>query len=325
MNFDFLGHGAFKISVIIVLTLLLLRLAGPIVDQVSRLMLKSRKPTVLPPTDQPAPQDEAAPADATSGSSANGASLPQVCVTPVEAQRLTTFLDIIRHGVRWLIVLVAGTLILAETGINIGPLIAGAGVVGIAVGFGAQSLVKDLFYGFFILAENQFGLGDVIQVGDDKGPSGQVERMTFRTVTLRDLDGRAHIVPNGEITRVTVYSKDWARANVDVTVSYDADLDAVFSVIHQVGEQLYQDWSDHLLEAPTVLGVEGLDDSGVRIKIIAKTKPLLQWPVMREFRKRLKTRLQSEGYTIPFPQRALHLHPEMGPLRVSVETARCLG
>jgi moderate conductance mechanosensitive channel len=225
----------------------------------------------------------------------------------LEGKRLHTLLSIGRSSFNIVLWLFASLLILSEMGINIGPLLAGAGVLGVAVAFGAQSLVKDVFYGFFILAENQFSLGDVIQVDEH---SGQVERMTFRTVTIRDLDGRAHIIPNGEINKVIVASKQWARANVDVLVPYDTDLDAVFAILKHEGQVLYQQWPTQLLEPPQVLGVESLESTGVKIKVLAKTKALAQWDVMRELRKRFKTALQQQqlGF-VPVLHRVVTLQP----------------
>jgi small-conductance mechanosensitive channel len=219
-------------------------------------------------------------------------------------KRVNTLVAIFQSISLVLILLTATLTVLSELGVNIAPLLAGAGVVGIAIGFGAQSLVKDLFYGFFILAENQFGIGDVIQVGES---IGLVEKMSFRIVTLRDLDGRAHIIPNGEITKVIVFSKEWARINLNISVSYETDLDHAFTVIEAVGLQLHQDWPDLLTEAPQVLGVEELGDNGVIIKVIGKTQPLKQWDVSREYRKRLKKAFEDAGIEIPFPQHTLHV------------------
>jgi len=177
--------------------------------------------------------------------------------------------------------------------IDIGPILAGAGILGLAVSFGAQSLVKDVISGFFILFENQFAIGDVVEAG---GKSGVVEKMTMRVVVLRDLKGVMHVIPNSEIKVVSNMTRGWSRAVVDVGVGYEEDVDRALAVVRQL---------DGPLEVP---GIEALGDSAMVIRTLIKTQPGSQWNAAREFRRRLKLRFDREQIDIPFPQRRVHVH-----------------
>jgi len=196
-------------------------------------------------------------------------------------------------------------MILSELGIAIGPLMAAAGVVGIAFGFGGQYLIKDLISGLFIIFENQYRVGDVIKVG---AAGGMVEDITLRVTTIRDLDGTVHHIPHGEITTVSNMSKKFARINLNIGVAYDADLEKVISVVNTVGDELAEDskWKDLILSKPQFLRVDNFGDSSVDIKILGETKPLKQWEVTGELRMRLKIAFDREGIEIPFPQRVVH-------------------
>lgn len=239
-------------------------------------------------------------------------SLSRSDLTALDAntKRVETITAILRNATYVVVILATLFIVLSEVGINIAPLLAGAGIAGVAIGFGAQSLVKDLFYGFFILLENQFGIGDVIQVGDS---TGQVEGMTLRTVMLRDLDGRVHIIPNGEVNRVVVYTKGWSRMNLDIEVAYQTDLDKAFDVINMVSQEFYKTHTDALLEVPEILGVEYLGANGIGIKVVAKTLPQKQWDMSRYYRKAIKEAFDKANIEIPFPQRMLHLAQSSGP------------
>ena len=195
---------------------------------------------------------------------------------------------------------------LSELGAPIGTFLAGLGILGLAVSFGAQSLVKDLISGFFILAEDQFGVGDVIRIGEH---SGDVEAITLRVTTLRDLDGRVHIIPNGQIDKVTVMSKDWSRALLDVDVAYTSDLENALKVFEDEAMKLYQDeeWSWRMLGPPEMLGVQALGESGITLSLLFKTLPKEQWAVAREFRKRIKERFDKEGIDIPLPHLKVYM------------------
>jgi small conductance mechanosensitive channel len=182
--------------------------------------------------------------------------------------------------------------------INIGPLLASVSVVGLAISFGAQSLVKDIISGTFILIEGQFGIGDVIKIGET---GGLVEKMTLRTTVLRDLHGAVHIIPNGEIKQVSNLTKTWSRAVIDVTVAYDEDVDRVVGILRAVGEEFARDpeWAPLLIDHPEVLGIENLTDAGVVLRMTAKTLPLKQWETARELRRRVKKRFDDDQIEIP--------------------------
>lgn len=205
------------------------------------------------------------------------------------------------------VVLVALALLLTlGVFVDIGPLIASAGILGLAISFGAQSLVKDVISGFFFLVEGQFAVGDVIEIA---GKSGVVERMTLRVVMLRDTNGALHMVPNGQITTVSNLTRGWSRAVVDVGVAYGTDVDKALDIFRHEAESLGQDgeWKDVLDGVPEVVGVTELGESGVTIRTLLRTIPGKQWAVGREFRRRIKKRLDTEGIEIPYPQRMMHI------------------
>ena len=201
-------------------------------------------------------------------------------------------------------------MVTAECGIAIGPLLAGAGIAGLAIGFGAQSLVKDVISGFFIILENQIRVGDVVTIA---GAGGIVEEISLRTIRLRDVEGRVHIVPNGLIEVATNFTHEWSRALVEIPVAYKEDVDRVIAVLQEVGEELRADpdFSDLILEPMTVQGLDSFGDSSVNIRIFFKTVPIRQWDVAREFRKRVKKTFDQQGISIPFPHRTVFI--ESGP------------
>lgn len=222
-----------------------------------------------------------------------------------DAERRAETLGAVLMNAAWVLVVIFFLLMtLAELGINIAPLLAGAGIAGLAVGFGAQTLVKDIITGFFMLMENQYGVGDIISVDDQH--AGGVEKMTLRITVLRDVEGRAHYIPNGSISRVVVLSKSFARALVDVSVSYDSDLDQVISELKSLTAQLAEEWPDRVLEPTEVFGVESLGDSSVVIRTLTKTAPAKQWEVARELRLRIFNTFREKGIEIPYPQMVVH-------------------
>jgi moderate conductance mechanosensitive channel len=227
-------------------------------------------------------------------------------------QRLATLLGLVRSVGIVVIGIITLFMILTALGLQIGPLLAGAGVVGLAISFGAQSLVRDIISGLFILFENQFGVGDVIRIGD---VAGKVERMTLRIVVMRDVQGTVHIVPNGEIKSVSNLTRAFARAVLEIGVAYREDADRVMEVMRDVGLELWRepDWRPLLIEEPTVPGIESFGDSSVNIRMVATTLPLKQWDVARELRRRLKRRFDQEGIEIPFPHRTLYWGPGEQP------------
>ena len=220
-------------------------------------------------------------------------------------QRAITLAGIFKGVSKIVIVLIAGLTILDILGINTAPLIAGAGVAGLAISFGAQNLIRDFISGFFILLENQYRIGDVIRAA---GVSGQVEDMNLRITVLRDLEGVAHFIPNGEIKVVSNLAKEWSRAVVNVGVAYKEDLDRVVSVLNTVGQELSRDpiFGQSILEPPQVLGVENFGESQVTLRIVTKTRPLKQWETARELRRRIKAAFDSEGIEMPYPHRVVY-------------------
>ena len=225
----------------------------------------------------------------------------------VREKRGQTVAQLLRSVGRVVIVLVA-TLLSLDIFFDIGPLLAGAGILGLAISFGAQSLVKDIISGFFILLENQFAVGDVIETA---GKSGTVERMTLRVVMLRDLRGVLHIIPNGQMTVVSNQTRGWARAVVEVGVAYEVDVDHALEVFRDEAASFGKDpvWQHRLDGPPEVLGVESLAENSVLIRTVLRTLPGEQWAAAREFRRRLKARLDHEGIDIPYPQRTVHVRP----------------
>jgi len=217
-------------------------------------------------------------------------------------QRAETLRHIVRSISKVVLFAIVALTITSELGFNMGPILGTAGIIGVAIGFGAQSLVKDFIAGFFILLEDQFGVGDVVRVGEQ---AGVVERMTLRVTVLRNIEGQVHVIPNGSIQTVTVMTKDWSRALVDVTVAYTEKVDKVCQILEKVADQLHRDWPDRVVERPQVLGVEELGTDGVKIRLIAKTPPLKQWEVMREWRKRIKEEFDRQGVEIPFPRKTV--------------------
>jgi moderate conductance mechanosensitive channel len=212
-----------------------------------------------------------------------------------------TVAQIVRSVGRVVILVIAGLVTVGQF-LPIGPLLAAGGILGLAVSFGAQSLVKDLITGFFILFENQFGIGDVIEAA---GKNGTVERMTMRVTMLRDLGGVLHVVPNGQITTVSNLTRSWSRAVVEVGVGYGTDLDRALTVLRDELAAFQADpaWKSRLEGVSEVLGVEQLADHGVVIRTVLRTAPGAQWEVAREFRRRIKNRLDAEKIEIHYPER----------------------
>jgi small-conductance mechanosensitive channel len=221
--------------------------------------------------------------------------------TGEEAQRARTLTRVIHNAALVAIAIIAGLMILRELDMDITPLIAGAGVAGVALGLGAQTLIKDVIGGFLILLEDQFGVGDVIKVGDI---AGGVEKMTLRATFLRDLEGTLHVIPNGEMRIVSNLTKDWSRSLVNVGVAYEEDIGRVVAALGKIGHDFYQDeeFASLLLEEPTVTGVEALGDWTVTVRIMVKTKPGKQWDVARELRRRIKESFEREGIEMPYPR-----------------------
>lgn len=222
-----------------------------------------------------------------------------------ENKREETLIHIFKFTIKVVIWIIAGLMILEEFGVQIAPILAAAGIVGIAFGFGGQYLIKDIISGLFIILENQYRIGDIVAF--DK-VSGLVENITLRKTTLRDMDGTVHHIPHGEVKTVSNYSKDFSRINLNVGIAYNSDLEKVIRLVNKVGQELFNDdnFKEMLVTPPQFLRVDNLEDSSVVIKIVADTKPLKQWELTGELRKRLLIAFNKEGIEIPFPQRVVH-------------------
>lgn len=222
-----------------------------------------------------------------------------------EKKREDTLIRIFNGVARIIILVMAVLMVLQEVGLKIGPVLAGAGIVGLAFGFGGQYLIKDVITGLFIILENQFRIGDVVNID---GTSGLVQDISLRKTTLRDLDGTVHHIPHGTITLVSNLSKDFARVNLNIGVAYDTNLEHLIKIIDRTGNELAEDpdYSDFVISPPKFLRVDQFADSAIIVKILGETKPLKQWEISGEFRKRLKTAFDKEGIEIPFPQRVIH-------------------
>jgi len=205
-------------------------------------------------------------------------------------------------------------MILTELSIPVGPVLGGFGIAGIAVGFGAQHLVRDLIAGVFILAENQYRTGDVVTIA---GISGLVESINLRRTVLRDLDGQVHVIPNGEITVASNKTKYWSRVNLDVGVGYKEDVDRVIKVLNEIGDDIAADpyFGLMLITPPQVLRLNSFDDSAVTFKVIGDCKPMKQWEIMGEMRRRIKIRFDQEGIEIPFPHQTIYWGEDQVPLQ----------
>jgi small-conductance mechanosensitive channel len=219
-------------------------------------------------------------------------------------QRINALTSVLRSIASAVIFVIAGFLILGEVGLNLAPLLAGAGILGVALGFGAQSLVKDFLSGLFILVEDQFGVGDIVDL--DQQTSGTVEAVSLRTTRLRAVDGTVWHVPNGDIRRVGNKSQHWSRALLDIEVAYETDIDQAKAVIKRVADELWRQRED-ILEEPEVWGVERLGRDSIVIRLVVKTRPADQYDVSRELRQRLKEAFDADGIEIPFaPQVVWH-------------------
>lgn len=223
-----------------------------------------------------------------------------------EEKREDTLISIFEQSLAVVVWITAALMVLSELGVDTAPLIASAGIVGVAFGFGGQYLIKDLISGFFIILENQYRVGDVVKIGTT---SGLVEHINLRTTVLRDLDGTVHHIPNGEITIASNLASDFANINLDIGVSYEANIEDVERVVNTVCKDLAEedDWKKDILEVPQFLRITEFADSAVIIKILGKVQPMRQWAVAGEIRKRLKVAFQKEKIGIPFPQRVVHL------------------
>jgi small-conductance mechanosensitive channel len=254
------------------------------------------------------------------GKAAQKATARDLATSTRRVQRAKTMGDLLKSVVTGILIAIIGTMILSELGVNIAPIIASAGILGLALGFGAQSLVKDFLSGIFMIVEDQYGVGDVVDVGE---ASGTIEAVSLRVTRLRDLNGTVWYVPNGAILRVGNMSQNWSRAVVDIKVGYGEDLVRVQRVLREVAHDLWEDedFKDLIIEEPEVTGVEVFNPDSVTLRVLIKTAPMEQWGVARQLRQRIKARFDHEGIDIPLPQRVVWHHEDKrtGPSPVEEE------
>ncbi|MCS6932244.1 MAG: mechanosensitive ion channel, partial [Acetobacteraceae bacterium] len=229
-----------------------------------------------------------------------------------KSARVRTLLPMLRTVLTGAIGITVILIILSEIGVNVAPLLAGAGVVGLAIGFGSQTLVRDIITGIFLLAEDAVSVGDVVSLG---GLSGVVEQLSIRSIRLRALDGSVHIIPFSAVTTVTNMTRDFSQAVMDVSVAYNEDTDRVSEVLREIGAGMREDarWGAVIRDDLEIMGVDRLADSGVVIRCRFKTEPMQRWNVQREFFRRMKKRFDEEGIEIPFPHRKLIMQPAEPP------------
>ncbi len=235
-------------------------------------------------------------------------------------QRAQTMGALLKSIITGVVVAIFGTMMLSEIGVDIAPIIASAGIIGIALGFGAQSLVKDFLSGVFMILEDQFGVGDIIDVGE---ATGTVEAVSLRVTRLRDINGTVWYVPNGEILRVGNQSQNWSRTVLDVGVGYGEDLARVRQVLEEIAHDMWddEDLKGQVIEEPSVWGVQELAADAITMRVVLKTTPGAQWAVAREMRQRIKTRFDYEGIEIPFAQRVVWHREEKPSGKVRSDTA----
>jgi small conductance mechanosensitive channel len=221
-------------------------------------------------------------------------------------QRIDALSGVLRSVASFAIFMIAGFVILGRLGVDLAPLLASAGIVGVALGFGSQTLVKDFLSGIFILIEDQYGVGDIVDL--DGETSGTVEAVSLRTTRLRSVDGTVWHVPNGEIRRAGNQSQHWSRSLLDIEVAYDTDIERAKAVLQDVGDRAWREDGD-IIEQPDVWGVEALGASGITVRVVVKTRPSEQYRVSRMLRERIKEAFDAEGIEIPFPQQTVWHRP----------------
>ncbi len=233
-------------------------------------------------------------------------------------KRINTLTSIIQGVFIIVLWVVFFMLFLQKFGVNIGPILASVGILGLAIGFGAQELVRDFISGFFILLENQIRAGDV---GVINGTAGLVEKIELRTITLRDFSGTVHVFQNGKISSLANMTKDWSAMVFDIGVAYKEDTQKVMDIIKQVGDELQEDpdFGSDILEPMEVFGLDAFGDSAIIIKARLKTKPIKQWTIGREYRKRLKSAFDEQNIEIPFPHTTVYWGEEINPLKLDVD------
>lgn len=236
-------------------------------------------------------------------------------------KRIKTLMGILLGIGRIVIWTIVAFTVLKKVGVDIGPILAGAGVIGLAVGFGSQELVRDFIAGFFMLLENQVRTGDVAIIN---GTGGLVEKIELRTITLRDFSGVVHIFQNGKINSLSNMTKEWSAMVFDIGVAYKEDPEQVIQVMTEVGASMQDDeeFGPKIIEPIEVVGVDAFGDSAVVIRARFKTKPIEQWNVGREYRKRLKKAFDDKGIEIPFPHQTIYWGEKIGPLKINLKSEK---
>lgn len=227
----------------------------------------------------------------------------------LQERHARTVLVVSRSLVRYALFFVGLVMVLRVLGVDYTAILAGAGVVGLAVGFGAQTMVRDFLSGFFLLFEDVLSVGDIITTGK---VAGVVEHFGLRTTQIRSLDGTLNVVPNGELTSLGNWNRDWMRAIVAVDLAYEQDAEQGMAVAKQVADQWYSESRDVALEPPEVQGILAFGESGVKVRILAKVKPLRHWKAEWDLRARLKKAFDRSGVEVPFPRRVVYVRPEAG-------------
>jgi moderate conductance mechanosensitive channel len=232
-------------------------------------------------------------------------------------KRINTLVGIIKGVIKIVIWVIFLMIILKKFGVDIGPILASAGIIGVAIGFGSQELVRDFISGFFILLENQIRTGDVAVIN---GTGGLVEKIEMRTITLRDFSGVVHIIQNGKINTMSNMTKEWSAMVFDIGVAYKENVDTVMEVMREVGDSMQSDenYKDAILEPIEIFGLDQFGDSALVIKARIKTKPIQQWTIGREYRKRLKAAFDKKNIEIPFPHTTIYWGEEISPLKLNV-------
>jgi moderate conductance mechanosensitive channel len=243
---------------------------------------------------------------------------PSETVPGATKKRVVTLIGILRTIGRFVVWTLVLLISLDQMGVNVAPIIAGAGLLGLAIGFGAQNLVRDFIAGFFMILEDQVRVGDVAIIN---GTGGLVEAVTFRTIVLRDLAAVVHVFPNGSVNTLSNMTKQWSAYVIDVGVAYKEDTDRVVEVMREVAEELRQDpqFSGKILDPIEIFGVDNFGESEVTIKARLKTHPIQQWSVGREYRRRLKKAFDARGIEIPFPHRSLYVGEASKPFEMLVK------
>jgi small conductance mechanosensitive channel len=298
---DWVVDRPLRVALIVVVAWLLVRVVRRSVDRAVRNMVRDRERRLAAWREA---HDKEADAEGADLMAQRRRALVMAQAADQSKQRATTLGSIMRSTAAAIVYTLAFLMVLSLLDVNLGPLVASAGIAGVALGFGAQSIVKDFLSGFFMLVEDQYGVGDIIDVGE---AAGVVEAISLRITQIRDVNGTLWFVPHGEVARVANKSQQWARAVLDIEVAYGTDIDHARQVIKAVADQVWRDHPENatIIEEPEIWGVEMFGESSISIRLVVKTEPGEQWATGREIRGRLIKAFAREGIEIPFPQRVI--------------------